>query len=745
MRWRRLGILAGIALFLGIAYFNTDLADYVPPFPVDFEEFSAKISWPSDRTDTIIDIVSLLLLILIPLTGYIYNRNRKLKSYFEVMWKKSSSLQPEEVLGLRGKSKHGFLEYYYERENDKIIRDRISSNKNVLILGNPLAGKSRAVYQALRSSDRDVLIPRLVDINPESFQIPFHLKFWRRKVVFFDDIDKFTDVQNFNYLIQAILKEKDITIIATCRCGPEYAKLSGKMESQLSFIFVDPVEIAKISGEEADEIPKTIGGEMPSEFDGNIGSIFIKLDTMRERFRGCDGIEKGILRSIRRLYYAGIYDEREVFSIERIKRVCEKVEEIDLKNYEWKTAINNLKDLGFIEVPDAEKRLQAEEAYLQYVVGNGFDLIDNLKFTKSFFSGDPEALFNIGSRACNLGLVYIEKRTYLWIAIEAYKEAINHLNRVPIQYAAAQNNLGSAYCILADVEDKTENCKRAIEAYKEALKVRTLDKFPIDYAATENNMGNAYSTLAEVEDMAENCKRAIEAYQEALKVRTLEQFPIEYAATQNNMGNAYCQLADVEDKYKNTMKAIEACQEALKVRTLDKFPIDYAATQNNMGNAYRRLAEVSIKTDSKAENCKRAIKAHIEALKVRTRDRYPMDYAMTQNNLGVDYQRLARVERQAENCKMAIKACQEALEVYAIDRFPMDYAMTQNSLGNAYKTLAEVEHRGENCKLAIKAYQEALKVYTKQIFPEINRGVAKNLKNILEFCKETSITPTSAS
>jgi len=665
VRRRQLVIIAAAALFLFPVHASLSLTEYVSHFPAYIEGISLTISWPTylaENIDTIIKsvIVAIIIVILfgvpnkaLNLLKLIYYRNRRFKSYYDVVWKKSSTLRPEEVLGLRGKPEHGFLEYYYERENDKIIRDKIVSNKNVLVLGSPLAGKSRAIYQALRSLEkpRDVLIPRLVDINPESFQIPFHSKFWRKRVVFIDDIDKFADMQNFYYLIREILKKKDIAIVASCRSGPEYAKLSQKMESQLSFIFEYPVEIAKISEEEADYIQKTIGAEMPSEFDGNIGSIFIKLDTMRERFRGCGGIEKGILRSIKRLYYAGIYDEREIFSIERIKRVCEMVEEIDLKNYEWKTAIDNLKDLGFIEVPEAEKRLQAEEAYLQYVVGNGFDLIDNLKFTKNLFSGDPEALFNIGSRACNLGLVYIEKRTYLWIAIEAYEEAINHLNRVPIQYAAAQNNLGNAYCILADVEDKTENCKRAIEAF----------------------------------------------------------------------------------------------QEALKVRTLDKFPIDYSATQNNMGNAYRRLAEVSKKTDSKAENCKRAIKAHLEALKVRTRDRFPMDYAMTQNNLGVAYQTLARVESQAENCKMAIKACQDALEVYTIDRFPMDYAMTQNSLGNAYKTLAEVEDQGENCKRAIKAYQDALKIYTNEAFPERNRGVARNLKNILEFCKETSITPTSAS
>ena len=744
MRWRRLGILAGIALFLGIAYLSTDLADYVPPFPVDFEEFSAKMSWLSDRTDTIIEIVGLLLLVLIPLIGYIYKRNRELKSYFEVMWKKSSSLSPEEVLGLRGLPKHGFLDYYYyERDNDKIIRDRISSNKNVLVLGNPLAGKSRAVYQALRSSDRDVLIPRVVDVNPESFQIPFHLKFWRRRVVFFDDIDKFTDVQNFNYLIQAILKKKDITIIATCRCGPEYAKLSGKMESQLSFIFEDPVEIAKISVEEADEIPKTIGTEIPSEFDGNIGSIFLKLDTMRERFRGCDGIETGMLWSIKRLYYAGIYDEREVFSIERIKRVCEKVEEIDLKNYKWRTAINNLRDLGFIELPEGEKCLQAEEAYLKYVITNSFNYIENLKSMNSVFSEDPDSLYKIGNRAYNDGIVDLQKKNYLWVAIEAYQDALEArtLDRFSIQYASIQNNLGVAHRQLAEIEDTAENCKRAIKAFQEALQIRTIYRFPLDYAATQNNLGNAYRLLAVAEDTTENCKRAIKAFQEALKIRILERVPIDYAMTQNNLGTAYSTLAEVEDTAENCKRAIEAYREALKVRTLDQLPIDYAATQNNLGNTYRLLAEV----EDTAENCNNSIKAHHEALKVRTRDRFPMDYAMSQHNLGSAYHTFSWGRDTAESCKKAIKAYQEALKVRTLSQFPIDYAATQNNLGNAYSTLANVEDTAENCKRAIKAYQEALKVRTFSQFPidyamtQNNLGIAfstlAEVEDTAENCK----------
>ncbi|MEM2930854.1 MAG: tetratricopeptide repeat protein, partial [Thermoproteota archaeon] len=84
----------------------------------------------------------------------------------------------------------------------------------------------------------------------------------------------------------------------------------------------------------------------------------------------------------------------------------------------------------------------------------------------------------------------------------------------------------------------------------------------------------------------------------------------------------------------------------------------------------------------------------------------------------------------------AIKAYEEALKVYTRERFPMDYAMTQNNLGNAYRTLAEVEDKAENCKKAIKAYEEALKIFTEKEFPETHHLVKLNLEKLLSFCKE---------
>jgi tetratricopeptide (TPR) repeat protein len=147
--------------------------------------------------------------------------------------------------------------------------------------------------------------------------------------------------------------------------------------------------------------------------------------------------------------------------------------------------------------------------------------------------------------------------------------------------------------------------------------------------------------------------------------------------------------------------------------------------------------------EDKVENSKRAIEACEKALEVRTRERYPIDYGMTQNNLGNAYSTLAEVEGKAENSKRAIEACEEALKVYTRDRFPMDYARTQIILGNAYNTLAEVEDKAdlaevedkaENSKRAIEAYEEALKVFTESEYPEIFPLVERNLKILRDFC-----------
>ena len=46
----------------------------------------------------------------------------------------------------------------------------------------------------------------------------------------------------------------------------------------------------------------------------------------------------------------------------------------------------------------------------------------------------------------------------------------------------AQNDLGVAYGILAEVRDKETNAKNAISAFQKALEVYTVEKYPVSSA-----------------------------------------------------------------------------------------------------------------------------------------------------------------------------------------------------------------------------------------------------------------------
>ncbi len=594
----------------------------------------------------LIGIIAIIVSILIAVIPLIYKKKRKKNALYEIIWRKSSKLKLNELLGIRGDPKHGFHKYYFQREEDKLIQKEIEDSKNILIIGNPLAGKSRAMYHSLITLKKpyDVIVPKLVDINLEDFRIPFRFTFWRKKVIVFDDLNKFADKQNFLHLLQEFIKINTI-IIASCRSGPEYEKLCGKIEKEL-LIFDNTLKIPKVSGDQGIEIAQQVGINMPERFDGNIGSLFINLDAIKDRYKKCGHIEKGILRSIKRLYYAGIYREREIFSINKIKNLCNIKEEIDKKNYEWSELLKGLQTKGFI-IKNQKDDIWIEEVYIDFVVEEEIARLDNFNDLMDIFIKDPEVLIKLGTKACDTAKISVQMKEYILIAIKSFKKAlkIRTPDRFPMQYATIQNNLGNAYWTLAEVEDKAQNCQLAINACQEALRFYTPDRFPMQYAMTQNNLGVAYETLAEVEDKAQNCQLAIKAYQEALRFYTPDRFPMRYATIQNNLGVVYKTLAEVENKAQNCELAINACQEALRFYTPDRFPMDYAMTQNNLGVAYKTLAEV----ENKAQNCELAVKACQDALKVFTPDRFPMQYAETQNNLKVVQRTLAEVEGNSEN------------------------------------------------------------------------------------------------
>ncbi|MDR0715878.1 MAG: tetratricopeptide repeat protein, partial [Azoarcus sp.] len=108
-------------------------------------------------------------------------------------------------------------------------------------------------------------------------------------------------------------------------------------------------------------------------------------------------------------------------------------------------------------------------------------------------------------------------------------------------------------------------------------------------------------------------------------------------------------------------------------------PLDWAATQNNLGVALWTLGE----RESGTARLEEAVAAYREALEERTRERVPLDWAGTQNNLGNVLSSLGERESGTARLEEAVAAYREAQKEYTRERVPLDWAMTQNNLGTA--------------------------------------------------------------
>ena len=88
----------------------------------------------------------------------------------------------------------------------------------------------------------------------------------------------------------------------------------------------------------------------------------------------------------------------------------------------------------------------------------------------------------------------------------------------------------------------------AIKAYEAALQEWTQERVPLDWAMTQNNLGNALQTLGAREGDGQRLQAAIKAYEAALQERTQERVPLDWAATLYNLSLAKQAIATLQDQ-----------------------------------------------------------------------------------------------------------------------------------------------------------------------------------------------------
>ncbi|WP_299024330.1 helix-turn-helix transcriptional regulator [uncultured Sulfitobacter sp.] len=196
---------------------------------------------------------------------------------------------------------------------------------------------------------------------------------------------------------------------------------------------------------------------------------------------------------------------------------------------------------------------------------------------------------------------------------------------------------------------------------------------------------------------------------------------------QNDLGNTLSILGARESETARLDEAVLAYREALKEWSRERVPLEWAMTQNNLGNALKFLGE----RESGTMRLDEAVVAFREALKERTHARVPLDWATTQNNLGNALKSLGERESGTARLDEAVMAYREALKERTRKQVPLDWAMTQNNLGNALATLGVRESGTARLDEAVLAYREALKERTRERVPLQWAMTQNNLGNAL--------------
>ncbi len=144
---------------------------------------------------------------------------------------------------------------------------------------------------------------------------------------------------------------------------------------------------------------------------------------------------------------------------------------------------------------------------------------------------------------------------------------------------------------LAERESGAARLEEAIAAYRAALEELTRERVPLDWAAMQNNLGYALAKLGERENSTARLEEAVAVTRSALQQVTRERDSVLWARAQDSLAYALAALGERERGTVRLKEAIAAFSEALQERTRDRAPLRWATSFGNQGVAIMRIAD----------------------------------------------------------------------------------------------------------------------------------------------------------
>jgi tetratricopeptide (TPR) repeat protein len=319
-------------------------------------------------------------------------------------------------------------------------------------------------------------------------------------------------------------------------------------------------------------------------------------------------------------------------------------------------------------------------------------------------------------------------------AVDAYRAALEVRTRaaMPNDWAMTQLNLGRALGTLGTHVAGAEAVTligQSVEAIRSVLEVYTRAEQPSEWALAQVSLGVSLEEQGNRSSGVEAVtllRRAVEAFEAALEVFTLKGDPQDWAGTQHNLGitlQSQGERVGGSQALALLRQSAEALRNALKVYTKADYPQDWARALHNLGNILEDQGERIGDAEGMAL-LRQAVQSYRAALEVRTRADLPQDWARTEHDLGFSLGILGSRSTGAEADALldqSVQAHRAALEVFTRVDLPYDWAMTQHGLGVSLEMRAEANvgaAADSFGKQAIQAFRETLEVRTKGELPQ---------------------------
>ena len=213
-------------------------------------------------------------------------------------------------------------------------------------------------------------------------------------------------------------------------------------------------------------------------------------------------------------------------------------------------------------------------------------------------------------------------------------------------------------------------------------------------------------------------------------VTTADETPQDYAQASAQLGLGIAYNEHLKGDRPTNLESAEAIfNRALRFFTPQRYPTEYAITQNNLGITYRMRAELN----EPIKNLNLAIACFSRAVNYMSQQTAPLDFAVIQSNLGAAHLSLAGYERQKDNLRRAITLFRRALAYLKPDNLQVHYAVAHANMGIAYAGLAVVDspdRRAYHFRKAIEAFRHAEPFLTQKRAPVHFARLLFNLGNV---------------